>query len=262
VDQKTWDEAHELLARSILSRPPGSAPDDPVVKSAERQLDLDIIRWQTPKERPYVLPRSAQWTWDDPNQSNGDAWAFLKLGVDIYNAADSRPQDNQLQWTSAGDGWEFKPEPVVIGGLRTYWVQRFAMTARVNLANITANSRQPVAITFVDGYTKDAYSAQAMLPVATSVRREGNLRIDGKLDDWAAEDLIHDGRLTKMVDRPSIQHWRLEPSSTDSRIYTGWSDDDFYVAFRVGGISDRQLLHRNFVITNSAGLGARICARF
>ena len=172
---------------------------------------------------------------------------FCRLGVDIYNAADSRPQDNQLQWGSAGDGWEFKPEPVVIGALRTYWVQRFAMTARVNLANITANSRQPVAITFVDGYTKDAYPAQAMLPVATSVRREGNLRIDGKLDDWAAEDLIHDGRLTKMVDRPSIQHWRLEPSSTDSRIYTGWSDDDFYVAFRVGGISDRQHLHRNFV---------------
>jgi hypothetical protein len=50
-----------------------------------------------------------------------------------------------------------------------------------------------------------------------------------------------------MVDRPSIQHWRLEPSSADSRIYTGWSDDDFYVAFRVGGISDRQMLHRNFV---------------
>jgi hypothetical protein len=247
VDQKTWDEARELLARSILSRPPGSTPDDPAVKSAGHQLDLDIIQWQTPKERPYVLPRSAEWLWDDPNRSNGDAWAFLRLGVDIYNAADSRPQDNQLQWSSAGDGWEFKPEPVVIGGLRTYWVQRFAMTARVNLANITANSRQPVAITFVDGYTKDAYSAQAMLPVATSVRREGGLRIDGKLDDWSAEDLIHDGRLTKMVDRPSIQHWRLEPSSADSRIYTGWSDDDFYVAFRVGGISDRQFLHRNFV---------------
>ena len=217
------------------------------MKEAEQQLDLDIIRWQTPKERPYILPRSAQWVWDDPNQSNGDKWAFLRLGVDIYNAGDNRPEDNQLQWGSAGDGWEFKPQPVVIGALRTYWVQRFAMTARVNLENITANSRKPAEITFVDGYTRATYPAQAMLPVAASVRREGNLRIDGKLDDWSEEDLIHDGRLTKMVDRPSIQHWRIEPSSTDSKIYTGWSDDDFYVAFHVGGISKQQDFHRNFV---------------
>ena len=73
----------------------------------------------------------------------------------------------------------------MIGGLRTYWVQRFTMTARVNLANVTANSRKPTEITFVDGYTRNAYPAEAMLPVAASVRREGDLRIDGKLDDWA-----------------------------------------------------------------------------
>jgi hypothetical protein len=247
IDQKTWDEAQDLLARSILARPPGSSPDDPAVKSAGQQLDLDLIRWQTPKERPYVLPRSAQWMWDDPTQSNGDPWAFLRLGVDIYNAADSRPEDNQLQWLGAGDGWEFKPEPSAIGSLRTYWVQRFAMTARVNLSKIDSTSRQPISLTFVDGYTKAAYPAQAMLPVATSVRREGDLRIDGKLNDWADEDLIQDGPLAKMVDRPSIQHWRLDPSSQSSRIYTGWGEDNFYVAFRVAGVSDRETLHRNFV---------------
>jgi hypothetical protein len=193
------------------------------------------------------LPRSAQWTWDDLSQSNGGLNAFLRLGVDIYNAGDNRPLDNQLQWTSAGDGWEYKPQPVAIGALQTYWVQRFAMTARVNLANITPGTRNPVEITFVDGYTKNTYPAQVMLPVATSVRREGNLSIDGKLDDWAEEDLIHDGRLTKMVDQPSIQHWRIEPSSETSRIYTGWSDDNFYVAFRVNGIAARQNFQRNFV---------------
>ena len=247
VDQKTWDEARELLARSILARPLGVTAGDPSIKAAEQQLDLDIIRWQSPKERPYLLPRSALWQWDDPNQSNGDKWAFIRLGVDIYNAGDNRPDDNQLQWTSAGDGWEFKPQPVVIGALRTYWVQRFAMTARVNLDNISASSRKPVEITFVDGYTRGSYPAQVMLPVAASVRREGNLRIDGKLNDWSEEDLIHDGRLTKMVDRPSIQHWQIEPSSAQSRIYTGWSDDDFYVAFQVNGISQHQDFHRNFV---------------
>ncbi|HEX4054912.1 MAG TPA: hypothetical protein VHX86_11660 [Tepidisphaeraceae bacterium] len=247
VDQKTWDEAHALLARAILVCPPAASPDDPAVKSRESDLNLDIVRWQEPKERPYVLPRTAEWFWDDPSRSNGDKWAFLRLGVDIYNAGDSRPDQNQLRWTRAGDAWQFKPEPQLIGALRTYWVQRFSMNARVNLDRITPDSRRPIEITFVDGYTRNAYVTQAALPVATSARREGNLRIDGNLDDWSGDDLIHDGQLTKMMDRPSIQHWRIEPSSQTSQIYTGWSDDDFYVAFRVNGVSPRQALHQNFV---------------
>jgi hypothetical protein len=244
VDEATWEQARQLLARSILVRSPEAGAGD---KHAEEQLNLDIIRWQEPKERPYLLPRSAEWVWDDPNRSNGDNHAFLRLGVDVYNAGDNRPEDNLLQWTAAGEGWEFKPQPEVIGALRTYWIQRFLMTARVNLADITADSRKPVEINFVDGYTRAAYPAQVMLPVASSVHREGNLKIDGKLDDWSAEDLIHDGQLTKMIDRPSLQHWQLTASSAESRIYTGWSDDDFYVAFHTEGISAHQDFHRNFV---------------
>jgi hypothetical protein len=247
VDQKTWDEACWLLARAILARPPGALPDDPAVRNQETELNLDMERWQEPKERPYVLPRSAQWVWDDPSRSNGDKWVFLRLGVDIYNAGDYRPDENQLQWTGAGGAWEFKPEPILIGALRTYWVQRFSMNARVNLDRITPESRKPIEITFVDGYTHNAYVTQAVLPVAASVRREGDLHIDGRLNDWSDDDLIHDGHLTKMLDRPSIQHWRIEPASAASRIYTGWSDDDFYVAFRVNGVSPRQEFHRNFV---------------
>jgi hypothetical protein len=247
IDQKTWDEAHALLARTILLRSPGASPDDPDVKILERDLNLDIVRWQEPKERPYVLPQTAQWLWDDPGRSNGDHWASLRLGVDIYNAGDNRPDQNQLLWSRAGDAWEYNPAPVLIGALRTYWVQRFSMDARVNLDRITPDSRRPIEITFVDGYTRAQYSTQAALPVAASLRREGNVHIDGKLDDWSGDDLIHDGRMTKMVDRPSIQHWRIEPSSAPSQIYTGWSDDDFYVAFCVNGVSSNQELHRNFV---------------
>ena len=109
----------------------------------------------------------------------------------------------------------------------------------------------------------DAYVTQAVLPVATSARREGNLRIDGNLDDWSGDDLIHDGQLTKMMDRPSIQHWRIEPSSADVAAFTpGWSDDDFYVAFRVGGVSPRQAFTRISWTTNFAGRGVKICARY
>jgi hypothetical protein len=247
IDQKTWDEAHALLARAILLRPPGGSPNDPVIKDQERDLNLDTVRWQEPKERPYILPRTAQWRWDDPSRSNGDNWALLKLGIDLYNAGDDRPDQNQLIWTHAGDAWEFNPAPVLIGALRTYWVQRFSMDARVNLDRITPDSAIPLVITFVDGYTRAEFVTQAALPVATSIRREGNIQIDGKLNDWSGDDLIHDGPLTKMVDRPSIQHWRVEPSSAPSQVYTGWNDDDLYVSFCVNGVSSHQDLHRNFV---------------
>ncbi|MGD0464817.1 MAG: hypothetical protein ABSB74_20220 [Tepidisphaeraceae bacterium] len=247
VDQKTWDEAQALLARAILLRAPGASPDDPAVKTQERDLDLDMVRWQEPKERPYVLPRTAQWLWDDPGRSNGDTWASLRLGVDIYNAGDNRPDQNQLLWSRGGDAWEYNPAPVLIGALRTYWVQRFSMDARVDLDRITPDSRKPIEITFVDGYTRGQYATEAALPVAASMRREGNIHIDGKLNEWSGDDLIHDGSLTKMVDRPSIQHWRIEPSSSPSQVYTAWSEDDFYAAFCVNGVSSHQELHRNFV---------------
>ncbi len=111
VDQKTWDEARALLARAVLVCPPDGSPDDPAVKSRENDLNLDMVRWQEPKERPYVLPRTAEWFWDDPSRSNGDKWALLRLGVDIYNAGDNRPDENQLKWTRAGDAWQFEPQP-------------------------------------------------------------------------------------------------------------------------------------------------------
>ncbi len=52
IDQATWDDARQLLARSILARPPESLPDDPAVEKAEQRLNLDMIRWQAPRNAP------------------------------------------------------------------------------------------------------------------------------------------------------------------------------------------------------------------
>jgi len=248
VNPQTWDQAQSLLARTILLRAPGQSPDDPAEKSREIALNLDTIRWQRPQERPFLLPRSAQWLWESASASPSHHEAFLRLGVDIYNAGDNRPTRNLLGWSSAGPGWEFSPQPMVIGSLQTYAVQRFSLEARVDPDKIVSGWRRPLEFTFVDGYTRSQYRGQAVLPVAASDRREGHLVIDGKLDDWDQTDQLHAGRLTKMLDRPTVQRWRIEPASADSQIYSGWGEQNFYVAFRVRGAGG-QAPRRNFIDT-------------
>jgi hypothetical protein len=39
----------------------------------------------------------------------------------------------------------------------------------------------------------------------------------------------------------------LEPASEPAQIYSGWSEDNFYVAFRLRGASSETGLHRNFI---------------
>ena len=247
MDQSTWDNALSLLARTILLRAPGADPTSPENRAKLVALNLDTIRWQEPKERPYILPRVAQWLWEMPPDPQGNQKVFVRLGVDIYNAGDNRPTDNLLQWDSASAGWEFQPQPFVIGPLQTYWVQRFSLEARVDLQNVSAESRRPLEISFIDGYTHDEYRAQAMLPIAVSDRREGRLSIDGNLDDWDQSYEIHTGRLTKMLDRPTVQHWRIQPAETSSTLFSGWGEDNFYFAFHVRGTGAGQPLHRNFI---------------
>ena len=146
-----------------------------------------------------------QWIWEDPAHVAGNDGVFVRLGVDVYNAGDNRPDQNLLQWKSAPDGWEFSPWPQPISALQTYGVQRFSMTARVNLQQIVPSNEKPVEISFIDGYTHNDFRAKAMLPIATSDRRSSKLVIDGKLNDWNSADLLANGKLVKMLDRPSVQ---------------------------------------------------------
>jgi hypothetical protein len=245
VEQQTWDQAQSLLARAILLHAPGQSAQN-ATAAQETALNLDMIRWQQPKERPFILPRVANWYLDSSPDSNGGHWAAVRLGVDVYNASDNQPDQNLLQWTSAGEGWEFNPKPVVLDALRMYSVRRFWLPAVVDLDHIGPSSRQPLEISFVDGFTRNEYRSQTSLPVAASDRREGHLAIDGKLDQWYSSDLIHDGQLTRMLDRPSVQAWRIEPASAASQVFTTWADDNFYLGFRVSGVTVPQP-QRNFV---------------
>jgi hypothetical protein len=72
--------------------------------------------------------------------------------------------------------------------------------------------------------------------------------MDGSLEDWTPDDAIHDGPLLRMFNRPALQAQQLQPASGASSLYTGWADENLYVAFKVTGLSQAEMRTvRNFV---------------
>ena len=254
TDSAAWDQALQLLARTILIRRPDGPPPDPAERYA---LNIDTLRWVEPQERPVVMGRTARWLWDvlgdagirKPNA--GPRILNLRLGVDIYNASDNTPDRNLLRWTAAAPGWEVRPQPVQIPKLDTYNVRRETLEARFNLDQLTPEARKPVEVTFTSGFNSERRSTVKLaLPLATSEHAEGRrLAVDGKLDEWQPADLVQDGPMVLMHSRPALQRQELRLASTPSRVYTGWAEDGFYVAFALKGITPENLLKgsQNFV---------------
>jgi hypothetical protein len=262
IDPTTWDEAQALLARTILLREPGKKVDE----SKERALNLDLIGWQAPKERQFLLARSCQWTLD-PNRPN---WLNATLGLDVYNAsdrpADSKADRDRVGWAAASLGWQFKPAPEPVEELPTYRIKRFDLTGRFDLSSLTLGSgssvsNQPITAVFIDGYTNRASTAEAVIPIAASDRRKQGLKFDGLLDDWFDADLVQNGPMIKLLDRPSLQRQKLQRATVPARIYTSWADERFYVAFKLTGIATSDIhFSRNFVeYQNRRAWGEDLC---
>lgn len=257
TDAAAWAEAQRLLARSILLRRRGHETDE-----AEQQaLYLDTLRWAEPQERPLMIGKTVRWLLDDPSaeglgapRSGGRGAApdtlNLRLGVDIYNASDNRPDRNLLRWSAIPQGWEVQPQPTEIPALATYVVRRETMEARFDVGQLSPAARRPVELTFTDGFTNRDNVLRLMLPVATTERLEGRRVVtDGIFDEWDNADLIQDGPLVQMLSRPAVQRQEIRPASTSSKVYTAWAEHHFYLAFALEGITPENLLKgsQNFV---------------
>jgi hypothetical protein len=174
----------------------------------------------------------------------------VRVGVDVYNASDTRPDRNLLRWSAMPEGWEVEPQPAEIPALAQYMVRRETMDARFDLARLAPAGRRPLEMTFTNGFTNRDSVLRLVLPVAACERLEGRRVVtDGRFDEWDDADLVHSGPLVQMLNRPSVQRQELRPASTPSRVYTAWAEDNFYVAFGVQGITPENLLKgsQNFV---------------
>src|SRR5205823_2838851 len=151
--------------------------------------------------------------------------------------ADRRPDGDALEVTSVPAGWMHNPRPSALDELGTYHVHRFTLDGTIDRDKLKNTDRKPVEVTFTDGFTKKQSKVRMVLPAANCDRREGRLTIDGSLDDWMSDDAIQDGPLVRMFNRPALQKQELQPASTPSNLYTGWADQNLYVAFKLTGLS-------------------------
>ncbi len=242
ADPKAWDQAMDLLAKLILLHAPGQVQD----KDKDYQLNIATLIWSRQQERPVIMGRSTLWGWDNSGREN---WLQLRLGVDVYNPSDYTPDENSLAWTGVSDGWQVRPQPISIPALPTYRVRRSTIDARIDPSRLRRADRKPVEITFTNGFDpRKASLLRMVLPVANSFRREGMLEMNGSLDDWSADDAIQDGPMVRMFSRPALQAQEIQAASAPTQLFTGWADENFYLAFKATGLSQSQVKTvRNFV---------------
>jgi hypothetical protein len=251
TDTHACEEARTLLIDRIQR--PMSSP------SATDSAELQSLRWFAEHEHPTLVGSQVRWMWNlspdssdnSLNTQSSEAGNFIDaiVSMDLYNPADNTPPDSKLLWTGAGPGWKLDPDPIDVPPLARYQVRSISTTARFDLNGIKTNLHQPVALSYIDGFNGQILPCKMMLPVAISQRREQPIRIDGSLDEWFPADAIQFQQpLVKMVDRPSLQSPELQLADQPTSLFSAWSADNFYLAFRLAGVTAADLrATRNFV---------------
>jgi hypothetical protein len=232
-DSHAWTEARQLLATRV---------------EKQDALDLNTVRWVAQQTRPTVLVRGVDWSWDNSADAGGHR-LNARIDVDVYNPSDSFTDGGELQWSALQSGWEIRPQPVLLDKLPAGQVLRARTQARFDLNLLSAESDKPLELTLLGGTVGQTVACPFVAPVAASQRLRVEPIIDGSLDDWSAADAIQlDRPLVRMLNRPALQRQEFQSADMPASIYSGWSDDSFFLAFRLGGVEPLNVQStRNFV---------------
>jgi hypothetical protein len=242
-NQKVWDGAQHLLAEAITAAKPGETIDP----SKQNVIDIKTLQLSAEQEHQLLMARTTEWSIARAKPENPGNWIDLALGLDVYNAADVTPDKSSLRWTEAPAGWQIDPHEVPINVPATYGIKRASLHQQYNLDRVVSGNPSPVTLQFTDGFSQVARPLKFVLPVAKSDRHLSALAPDGQIADWGRDDIIQDGALVKMFDRPALQRQELQLASSNSTIYTTWSPKRFYAAFTLNGIVPHAEHTQNFV---------------
>lgn len=244
-DARTWSASRRLIADTIVLH----KPDAPVDEAQERELQIRALELCEPQEHPLLINRGARWRWSGANARRPDAgaWVDLDLEMDIYNASETRPDQNRLRWAQLPAGWEVKASELVAPRLLPYHVLPITVHQRLNLTRLVPGDDDLLALQFINGYNQSSTTLRVALPVAPSEWRDGPLKIDGDLADWSAADRFHQGPLVNLFNRPALQRQELGRSTYPAALFSSWARENFYFAFALEGLSARGQNSQNFV---------------
>ncbi len=248
-DSKTCEEARALLTSRLLRTSTGGAVDP---------VELKTGQWFSERQHPTLLGSSAHWMWEsnpdstathtDESSSTIDA----VISAHLYSPFASTALGSELEWAGGGTGWDPDSTPVDVPPVRQYQVRAISTTVRFDLNKIDANAHEPMELSFVDALNRGTEWTRLMLPVSVSQRRTADqpIHLDASLDEWFPVDAIqYEKPLVKMLDRLTLKSHALPLAGEDASIFTGWSSDNFYLAFRLGGVTAAGLQStRNFVV--------------
>ncbi len=221
-----YGNARQLLADRIVHK---STPGD--------AIDLRTLRWAAEQQKPNLLPRSVQWKWDDDPEATAGRTLAARITMDVYTPWETAQSTSQFQWSLPQHGWQIRPQAMNVS-TEHYGVQQATTDGKFNLDRAGDEaSTEPMAMTFIGPMPGQSVVCRFVLPVAVSQRRQRQLSIDGSLDEWNAVDALQlDRPLVAMLNRPDVQAQQLKMADQPASIYSAWSDDNFYLAFRLGGV--------------------------
>jgi hypothetical protein len=249
-DPSGCEQARRLLVGS--DRLPKSQPNE------------DAIRWTIDHQQVTVVPTGVRWSWttpaiDAPSGTPPDAEADLSVDdghhisaevtADVYHPLASEAYPDHFAWATASHGWRFRPQPSAVPPAAGGEVHRAAVDGSFDLDRIDPHDPGSVELEYTDGFSKQITPVALNLPVATTERRTRPVSLDGSLDDWSDEDALNlDRPLVKMLSRTTVRQQAVTAAALPASVYSGWSDKDFFVAFRVGGVCSQEgRTARNFV---------------
>jgi hypothetical protein len=254
TDRSACERCRRLLVASDRQAAAGPLPD--------------LSRWIDAHQSAVIIPTGVNWKWRRDSTEGFTApdatghWVSADVTADVYNPGETSTAENQFAWATADHGWGVHPQPVGFPPIPVGELRRVAVTGWYDLTQIDPKSDSQIALNYTDGDTRETMPVLMNLPVANCDRRTRAVHLDGSLEDWADEDALNlDKPLVKMLSRDSVAGHKIEPAELPSSIYSGWSDENLYVAFRVGGVGNfpGSVFHNDVKYENGIATGENLC---
>lgn len=226
ISRETWREGLRIVRAAAVARVPGTQGPTPGMELDEQE---SLQRWSVSLDRPLVLPGPLVYQ----TQSVGET--TLQFELDLVDTA------AEVRIVRVPDGWKqldlnrrqagvtltarIDPETIRYPVTRDYDAQGRPLPENGTLLLETVTSPERITA-----------RREVLLPVMAVLPAPVAPVLDGKINDWTNDELIHVGPLVRLLDRPAVQGSATLRAGTDTNLLAKWDGNHMYLAFRAEGV--------------------------